>query len=195
MAPQHLFYLSQLDPIPSHLHLPISSPLVHDPSVFQVSSLISRPVHPSTHFLPHPIRHELLRRLPSLSNVPSPNSRSSYIDLSLHSRRRHSSFLVQDVDPRIDDRPSDRHLSPSPHLTRRRIHRALRRSVHVVVLHLSALSHLFPTPTFDRLSSHQHLLRISPLSTQSRIHQRFHLRGRPVQHIHLPAPQVLQHRF
>src|SRR5688572_11444405 len=154
ITPQYLFYLSQLYPVSSHLHLPVSSSLILYSSSLHVPSTVSRPVHPLSSYFHIRIRHELLRRLPRVSYVPSPQPFSSDIYLPSHSRRRHPTSLVQDVDSRVPDRSPNRRLSILFHSTRCRIHRAFRRPVHVVVADLSALPHFSPALLIYRLSSH-----------------------------------------
>src|SRR5207247_333772 len=83
---QHRPHLSQLDPVPAHLHL-----LVHTPHVLQLPApqpprQVSRPVHPAPR-IPVRVGQEPLPRLPRTPPVPSRHPRTSQPPLSHHSLR------------------------------------------------------------------------------------------------------------
>src|SRR6266542_2652603 len=193
MPPHHLFDLSQLYPITPHLHLPVLPPLTHDPSVRQVSPKVSGPVQPLSSPTPVPVRHESLTRLHGVPKIPSRQSRSSEVDFPNHSHRRHSPLLVQNVHPRIVQRPPDRRFRRLTHQTRRRVHRTLRRPVHVVVPHTFAFRHPPPALSVYRLASHQHQPRPSTLFPKPRFRKPPQLRGRAVQRLHTLLPQRSHH--
>src|SRR5262249_23584479 len=99
----------QLDPVPPHLHLPVSPSCVFDPSVAPVSPAVSCVIHHLSCLPSIYVRYKYLRRLSCLLHVPSSYSFSSYIYLPVHSDRRHSSYLIRHVYLRVYYWPPYRH--------------------------------------------------------------------------------------
>src|SRR6185369_14470291 len=108
MIQQLRFDLSQLDPVPAHLHLRIVASQVLDVPVPPPSAYVSGPVHPRTRTAAVRIRHETLRSQLRAIQVPATNPHSSNVDLPFHSNRHRPPPLVQDVDLRVRNRATNR---------------------------------------------------------------------------------------
>src|SRR5205085_6017200 len=69
---QRRLHLSHLHPIPSHLHLPVPPPLIHQLPALLSPHHIPAPVQPLASPAAHPVRHQPLRRLLCSTHIPSP---------------------------------------------------------------------------------------------------------------------------
>src|SRR5579872_5916306 len=219
---QHRLNLSQLDPVPAHLHLLVPPPLILNRSIAQISPHITRPVQ-----LPFPIRipHEYPPRHLLPLPVPSPHLHSPDVQLPAHPLRHHLLFLVQHVHLHVRNRTPDRHhssafstlaftLTSTPHtLPARHIDRRFRRPVQVVQLHSSiprSSSHPLVEPLLQlppqRFPAAHHPLHaltllLQPLFLQERLQHRRHKMQRrhllPLDHLRqissLPMPSRPRH--
>src|SRR5689334_5744174 len=111
MPLQHRLDLSQLDPIPSQLHLLIHSPYKLQLPSCSISHSIPAPVHPLSCFLAVRIWHKPLPRQPSSSYIPTRYSFPSDVQLPYHPFSHRLHLLVQHIHLAVADRPSDRHSS------------------------------------------------------------------------------------
>src|SRR6266567_4757680 len=105
---QHLLDLSQLDPVPPHLHLLVLTPQKFQAPVRLPFHPVPRPIQPLSSSLAESIRHELLRRQLRSVHIPPRQPRSSQIQLSRHSHRHHLSPFIHHIRLRVRDRHSDR---------------------------------------------------------------------------------------
>src|SRR5579864_3847712 len=188
MPPQRRFNFSQFNPVSANLDLMVAPAQENQIPVLLPFCQVSRPVQPISSALAVRIRHKPLRRQPSLPRVPSPQSRSSDVQLPYHSHRHQPHLSVQYIQFRILDRPPDRHCSSLPLLplllpplllpalplsptlvpVHAASHRRLRRPV---LVHHPRLRRLLPPPPHrpfcQRLSPHhQHLHSPPPSLTQ-----------------------------
>src|SRR5215470_2376524 len=157
---QHYLYLSQFDPVSSHLHLLITSSPVLYPPILTIHAYISSPIHPLSGSSAVFLRHVSLRRQLRSSTISPRHPLSRYVQLSSHSYRRWLPLSIKYVDSRVRYRPPDAWLSPTPRLalSHTRAHRPLRRSVRVDESPSSAPSlHYLLTA---RLSRRDHCLQV-----------------------------------
>src|SRR6267154_1177926 len=107
MTPQGRLYLSQLDPESSDLHLKIIPPQKLDVPVRLPPPQIPRLVHPRTGFSRIRVRHKSLCRQLRPVQISSRYPRSTDIQLPGHSHRHRLPLLIQYVNLRVRNRPSD----------------------------------------------------------------------------------------
>ena len=210
---QHRLDLSQLDPVPPHLHLLVPPPLILDHSIPQIPPHISRPIQPS---LAVRIRNESLPRQLLPLPVPSPYLHSPDVQLPTHSLRHYLLFLIQHVHLHVRNRSPDRHHSATfsgTHsgfaLPARHVDRCFRRPVQVVQLR-SRVPHPLVEPLLQlppqRFPAAYHPLHtpallLQPLFLQKRLQHRRHKMQRrhllPLDHLRqispLPMPSRTRH--
>src|SRR5262245_20052773 len=165
VSPQHCLDLSQLDPIPSHLHLIIQPSQKLQLSPLSVPHQVSAPILPLSSLFPIRIWHESLRRQFRPLLISARQSISSDIQLSAHPYTRQLHPSPQDVHSRVGDRPPDRdtlpYLLPLPHPMAGREGRVLRRPIPVDQLtSLVLLQHPLDTTHAQFVSSCQQLLEL-----------------------------------
>ena len=114
MFRQPRFDLSQFNPEPSDLHLEVIASQKLNRPIGPPPPQVPRPVHPCSADVPIlyiRIRHEPLRRQLRPVQVPARHSRSANIQLTHHAHRHWLLMPVQNVHPRVRNRPPDgKHL-------------------------------------------------------------------------------------
>ncbi|CAJ4568851.1 Uncharacterised protein [Burkholderia pseudomallei] len=192
--PRHLrqlrLDLPQLDPETAYLHLEVVSTQILQPPVRAPTRQIPRLIQP-------PARHErivdepLPRQLRPVQ-VPACNARPADVELPAHAHRRRAQPLVQHIGPHVRQRPADvrRMLRRDPR--ERRIHRAFRRTIHVVVRPARYARQLRPHPFADRLAPHQRHLRIGFVLRPSRPLDQRQLRRRAIEDVDPVSPDRIE---
>src|SRR5580658_4203718 len=103
--------LPQLDAEAADLHLEVVAPQKLDVAVGKIPAQIPRPVHPRPNFSCKRIRNELLRGQLRPVQVPPRYSRPADVQLPHHPLRHRLPLPVQNVDPRVRYRSTDRNSS------------------------------------------------------------------------------------
>src|SRR5262249_36120979 len=185
IARQRLLHLSQLDPIPADLHLPVSPPHKLQLPIHSPPHQVSRPVHPTSGASIR-VRHEPFPRHSPSPQISPRQSRSRYVELSYHSHRRHSQPLIQHIHLRVADRSANwRRPSPFRRLFRKRVGSRRVRLGWTIMIVQPPLPTTIKFPHllvyYQRLSTLRHfsqIHQIDPLLTSSLAHQLDHERGR-----------------
>src|SRR6266700_977121 len=101
--------LTKLDPESADLYLEIVAPQKLDVAIRKPPPKISSTIHPRARLIGIPIGNKLLFRQLGTVQIPTRYSRSSDVQLARHPYRYRLSLTVQNVDPRVRNRPTDRH--------------------------------------------------------------------------------------
>ena len=110
MANQRSLDLPRLNAEPAHLHLRVRATQKLQNPVTTPARKVPGAVHPAPR---NPIRvgHKPLPRQPSSPKIATRKPSSRYVKLPAHPRRNRLQSAVQDVNPRVPDRTSNRHCA------------------------------------------------------------------------------------
>ena len=130
---------SQLDAEATNLHLRVDTPEKLDVPIRRPTNQVTRLVHQCTLLTAERIRHQLLLRQLRRPEVPTEQLHTSQVQLSVHSHRHRLQTLIQHIHLSVHHRRPNRRRCQQTlrHLTHRRVHRVLRRTidVHKLVRH------------------------------------------------------------
>src|SRR5947207_11279626 len=108
MRPQNSLDLSQLDPIPPHLHLIVEPTQKLKLPVRPPPHLVPRPIQPCSRHLAKWIRNKSLRRQPRPIMIAARDSRPADIKLSSYANRYRLTRTIHHIDPCVCNRPTNR---------------------------------------------------------------------------------------
>ena len=178
--------LTQLYPEAPDLDLEVIPAQILEHPIGSPPAQVSRAIHPCTRLLTERIIHEpLCRQLHPIQVTPGHTS-SAHVELSCHAQRHRLSLLIQNVDPCIGHRPSDRQTLPRVrcplrfHPEHRRAHRRLGRPIGIDKA--SRTAPLLCQLRRAHVSAHRHRLQaLEPLGLSQRTqrHRRQHRMRNP----------------
>ncbi|CAI1205305.1 Uncharacterised protein [Serratia ficaria] len=205
---QRRFYLAAFDAEAANFHLLIVAPQVLDSAVRQIARHVAGAVHPPARV--ERIAQEALRRQLRPVQVAARHLHPADMQLAHRPQRHRLPAFVQQVNPRVGDRPADRHRR-QPRLAGAApggdVHRRLGRPVQVMQLHLRQppveRRHQRRRQRFPAAHYPPHLLaaRRRPLVRQEALQHRGHevqrgdavLGYRPAQVVRILVPLRLRH--
>ena len=158
--------LARLDPVPAQLDLPVDAPEELDRAVAATPGEVAGAVEPRRGIVDERVRHEARRGLAGRVEVARGHAGAADVDLARHVEGHRLQMPVEDVDPGVGDRASDRYrrraLGHRADLVERRERRRLGRTVDVQQpLRRAVGEHRGDPARFGGLPAEQHVAAVA----------------------------------